>query len=217
MTPRGDVNDGGGRRADMSDTYTPRWRDKVRDGARSSADVLAPVIVDLFHPRTIVDVGCGEGWLADALQVAGGGSVVGVDGPWVRDAVTVDLSAPPYPHLGPFDVAVSLEVAEHVPADHAVDLVAWLVDLAPVVVFSAAVPGQGGEGHINEQPPGYWRDLFAGHGYAGSGALRWAVWTDERISWWYRQNLLVFGGHDLPHDGCPHLIHPGAWAHKGHG
>lgn len=191
----------------MTSIYTTGWRDQVRAGVQSSAAVVVPMLVDLYQPSRVVDVGCGEGGFGREFRQAGIGAV-GVEGPWIAADVTVDFDRPPYPDLGRFDLALCLEVAEHVDPRCAGEFVAWLASLAPLVVFSAAVPGQGGEGHVNEQPPGYWVGLFAAHDYAGSGQLRQLIWDDQRISWWYRQNLLVFGDHDLIADGCPHLIHP---------
>lgn len=190
--------------------YTDRWRNQVRDGATRSAQRLAPLLTGRYQPSTAVDIGAGEGWLAAELADYGVITTT-VDGPWIDTDQTVDFDAPPYPPLGPFDLAVSLEVAEHVAAEHAEAFVGWLCDLAPIVVFSAAIPKQGGTGHVNEQPPAYWADLFAGHGRPGSGALRWDIWDDDDIEPWYRQNLLVFGAPDLPADGCPYVIHPGIW------
>lgn len=193
-----------------------RTRDAVRDGARQSAVVLADLIVERFSPDRVVDVGCGEAYLPAALRDRGV-EAFGVDGDDVGCDLVVDLARPPYPELQRADVVTCLEVAEHVPAAHAEDLVAWLVELAPVVVFSAAVPHQGGDGHINEQPPGYWADLFARCGYAGSGALRAEVWDDTELEPWYRQNLLVFAApavlfrFNLSEDGCPYLVHPVIW------
>lgn len=195
--------------------YTSQWRDQIRPGVQASADVIVSVLVGRYRPASVVDVGCGEGWFCRRFEQAGIGRVVGVDGPWTDADITVDFDRPPYPDLGRFDLAVCLEVAEHVDAEHAERFVAWLVSLAPIVAFSAAVPGQGGEGHVNEQPPGYWVEKFAAHGYEGSGALRWEIWDDERVSWWYRQNILVFGDHGLPADDCPSVVHPGMWEHHG--
>ena len=222
--------------------YTDQWRSAVRAGAASSAEVLADLIVDEFRPSTSIDVGAGEGWLMRALEQRGV-QAAGVDGSWVDDPSIghVDLTAPPYPDLteiiatyydgwgiarSTVDVVTCLEVAEHVPQQHAGALVEWLCSMAEVVVFSAAIPGQGGEGHVNEQWPEYWRLLFGLHDYIGSGALRARLWGDERVSWWYRQNLLVFApaaklvgldpdGVRLPADGCPPLVHPGLWIHRG--
>lgn len=198
--------------------YTDRWRRKVRGGARSSASALVPRLRDAFHPATMIDVGAGEGWFGSEFA-AHGVAATTVDGPWIETDVTVDLSTPPYPQLDRYDLAICLEVAEHVPAAHAGDLVEWLAGLAPVVVFSAAIPGQGGTGHVNEQPPGYWADLFAAAGLVGTGQMRARIWGDDRIEPWYRQNLLVFaddravltGEFGEWGDGCPYLVHPGIW------
>lgn len=183
-------------------------RRQIRDGVIASAEALVPILVDEFAPGTVIDVGCGEGWFCREFTERGV-TAVGVDGDDLPNVShRVDLTEPPYPPLGSFDLAVCLEVAEHVEPRYAPTLVEWLCQLAPVVVFSAAVPGQGGPGHVNEQPPDYWAALFAEHRYEGSGALRDRIWDDRRISWWYRQNLLVFGAHDLPLGGCELREHP---------
>lgn len=202
-----------------SRTYTQKWRDKIRPGVQSAAAALVPLLHDLFHPSSVIDVGCGEGWFLREFETLGA-TTVGVDGSWVDGARHVDLTAPPYPELERSDLALCLEVAEHVDAKHADDLVAWLVSLASVVVFSAAIPGQGGTGHVNEQWPDYWVDKFAAHNYEGTGELRAHIWNDERIEPWYRQNLLIFASAEadrfnaeggLWNDGCPSIVHPGIW------
>lgn len=179
-------------------SYDVAFYDTIAKGCRDSADVVVPELVRLFSPTRVVDFGCGEGhWLA-AFKAAGC-EVFGLDGEHValgrlaidRDEFAfVDLSQPVT--MPAVDMAISLEVAEHLPAASAADFVASLVVAAPVVVFSAAIPGQGGTGHIHERWPGYWVELFAEHGYFATGALRWQFWDDDRIENWYRQNLLVF-------------------------
>lgn len=173
--------------------YTPGFFDVIRDGCRRSAEMVVPTLIDIFAPSSVIDVGCGEGWWAQTF-VDAGILAEGVDGPDTKSIlwnfVPHDL-ATPLPDLGRFDLAISLEVAEHLPSSRAAGFVADLVSLAPVVVFSAAIPGQGGTGHVNEQWPAYWVDLFAANGYAVSGALRWLIWNDDRVENWYRQNLMV--------------------------
>lgn len=180
--------------------YDAAFYDTIRPGCQSSAAAVVPLL--LAHqiievgPVRVVDVGCGEGWWADAFA-SYGCDVLGVDGAYVQGSplgdrfVAHDLTQP-LPSLGRFDLAVSLEVAEHLPASRADGFVADLCDLAPVVLFSAAIPGQGGVGHINEQWPAYWVEKFATHGMAASGALRWQVWDDPRVENWYAANMLVF-------------------------
>ena len=52
-----------------------------------------------------------------------------------------------------FDLALSLEVAEHLPPECGSEFVQTLTDLSSVILFSAAIPFQGGTDHLNEQWP----------------------------------------------------------------
>jgi SAM-dependent methyltransferase len=182
--------------------YTQRFYRAYHAEVEASARAVAPLILRLARARAVVDAGCGEGvWLA-ALREAGAERVLGLDGPYVRrDRLrippdcfrAVNLSRPDsVTGLPAFDLAMSLEVAEHLPAAAAPAFVALLTSLAPVVLFSAAVPFQGGTGHVNEQWPGYWAALFAARAYRAADALRPRLWNDARVAAWYRQNLLVF-------------------------
>ncbi len=90
------------------------------------------------------------------------------------------------------DLVISLEVAEHLPDTAADNFVHRLCAHGDVVLFSAAVPGQGGTHHVNEQWPDYWAAKFAARGYRVIDALRPALWADGDVKWWYRQNLLMF-------------------------
>lgn len=182
--------------------YTAAFYDQIRAGVQSSAAVVVPALMQhlagqLGRVRRVVDVGCGEGWWAQACADAGC-EVIGIDGSYVATSplgdrfLPHDLAQPLPAHLaGRFDLALCLEVAEHLPASRADGLIADLCSLAPVVLFSAAIPGQGGVGHINEQWPDYWTSRFNGHGYWVSGALRWALWEVAAVEPWYQQNLLV--------------------------
>jgi SAM-dependent methyltransferase len=178
-------------------TYSSQFYDTIRAGTRSSASVLVPIVHDIIRPARVIDVGCGEGWWAAGFA-ARGCTVLGVDGGYVDNTASgipylaADLERPlPVPNLGVFDLAICLEVAEHLAPQRAPGFVDELCQLAPVVVFSAAIPGQGGAGHINERPTGYWTSLFRGRGRVVSGALRWMVWGNNQVEFWYQQNLLV--------------------------
>src|SRR3989442_1063339 len=152
----------------MTQLYTPVFFDRQRSGSRRSAEVIVPIIEQLVAPRSVVDVGCGVGtWLGEWTR-RGIADVLGVDGEYVdRAALAVqpelfmakDLARP----LGVgrrFELAMSLEVAEHLPP-HAADLfVAELIGLSDCILFSAAIPSQGGVGHLNEQWQSYWAAKF---------------------------------------------------------
>lgn len=185
---------------DVSPPYSETFFAAHDAGARASAEAVLPWLLELLEPESIVDVGCGTGtWLRVARE-NGVDDVLGLDGPWVRpDALEIpperflatELASPPKLDRT-FDLVLSLEVAEHLPPSRAEDFVDQLTALGPVVVFSAAVPGQGGAGHTNEQWPGYWSDLFAQRGYEAVDCLRGVFWHNEAVDWWYAQNLLLF-------------------------
>ena len=168
--------------------------------AYRSAKEVVPHVLELLRPQCIIDVGCGSGsWLA-VFREHGITDVLGVDSAGLdldllqipREQFLARDLAQPLKLSRQFDLALSLEVAEHLPAECASTFVASLVRLAPVVLFSAAVPYQGGTHHINEQWPGYWIDLFEQHGYLALDCLRDKVWVNDRVDWWYRQNMLLF-------------------------
>jgi len=91
-----------------------------------------------------------------------------------------------------FDLAVSLEVAEHLDKKYARNFVATLVNLSSVVVFSAAIPSQNGAHHVNEAWPDYWAKLFKEHEYVPIDCIRESIWNSEDVAWWYAQNIIVF-------------------------
>jgi SAM-dependent methyltransferase len=182
------------------DAYDDEFFRRHRDGARTSARVVVPLVLRLAPARSAVDVGCGQGtWLA-VFAEHGVKDVLGVDGDYVdRDRLEVppdrfrphDL-ARPLRLDRTFDLAVSLEVAEHLPADAAAGFVESLTRLAPVVLFSAAAPYQGGRNHVNEQWPAYWAERFAAHGYRPVDCLRRRIWADPGVEWWYAQNTFLY-------------------------
>ncbi len=153
------------------------------------------------EPRSVIDVGCGYGFfLAEAGKIWPLERVLGIDGPWVdlehlqfeKDAFWVrDLHAPVRLE-NRFDLAVCLEVAEHLREAGAQQLVDLLCSASDIVLFSAAIPGQGGKGHLNEQYPSYWAARFAARGFVPIDILHSIVWTNNTLFPWFRQNLLIF-------------------------
>lgn len=172
----------------------------AEQGMLRSAAAAVPHIIDFIEPRSVVDVGCGRGAWLSIFQAHGVERLLGLDGPYVdqrklfipSDCFSVADLAKPFTIPGRFDLAICLEVGEHLPPHSAASLIGSITDAAPVVLFSAAVPGQGGTHHINEQWPGYWQSLFARRGYACLDAIRPRIWDDCRVEWWYRQNLFIF-------------------------
>ncbi len=170
------------------------------EGSLRSARIVVPILMNLIHPNTVLDLGCAWGSWLKAFQENGVKMMQGVDGPWVDEERlliargtfrAVDLTKP-FEIAGSFDLAVCLEVAEHLPEPVGHRLVQILTRAAPLVLFSAAVPGQGGYGHINEQWPAYWTSRFLEQGFRRLDPIRRYVWQNDHIQWWYRQNICLF-------------------------
>jgi SAM-dependent methyltransferase len=167
----------------------------TQDGPR----VALPLLMGLSHPQSLLDVGCGTGtWLKAALEL-GIDDIFGVDGIELPDREflvsksffrKMDLAGG-WNLERRFDLAICLEVAEHLPADSAEQLVKSLTLHADTILFSAACPGQEGEGHINCQWPGYWQALFNHHQFRCEDSLRWKIWEQDAVEPWYRQNLFL--------------------------
>lgn len=184
----------------VSEHYDAEFFKHLRDGCTRSAEVIVPIVLELLPIRSVVDVGCGEGFWLAAFRKLGIKDVFGVDGDYVDRSVlqipvtcfhTADLVFPLRLDRT-FDLAVSLEVAEHLQAESAARFVESLTSLAPAVLFSAAVPFQGGTNHVNEQWPEYWAELFQRYGFVPVDAIRRRVWKNESVEWWYAQNTLLF-------------------------
>jgi hypothetical protein len=111
-----------------------------------------------------------------------------------------------------------MEVAEHLKAENAEALVDFLIGLAPDILFSAAIPGQGGRNHINERWQSYWVSLFEKRGFHCHDIVRSAVWSDAGVEPWYAQNAFLFTQNprpDLAGSGMPiDVVHPQTFTRK---
>jgi SAM-dependent methyltransferase len=190
----------------QNDSYSDEFYAKFIAGSLRSARAVLPEVFTIVAPRSIADVGCGLGaWLHVAREL-GITRVTGFDGSHVNraallidpeDFVACELESERLPYSvcdgrERFGLTLCLEVAEHLPAESAGFLVKALTRLSDVVLFSAAIPFQGGVNHVNEQWPEYWALLFEAHRYICCDCLRERFWTDPAVEWWYAQNILLF-------------------------
>ena len=181
-------------------SYTEEFYEYVREGSKESAKEIIPIIFEFIQPKSVIDVGCGVGTWLSVFQAHGVEDVWGIDGDYVdKNAIeipkerflTFDLKNP-FRLNRQFDLVVSLEVGEHLPNECAETFVDSLTKLAPVILFSAAIPFQGGTQHVNEQWQDYWVKHFQKKGYVAIDCIRNRVWGNERVEFWYAQNILVF-------------------------
>jgi SAM-dependent methyltransferase len=185
--------------------YTKGYFDQIQGGSMRSAEIVVPLLLALVPVHSIVDVGCGVGTWLSVFRRHGVEEVLGLDGDYVERNLLqfpetcfapTDLSKPVV-LARTFDLAVSLEVAEHLPRQCAPGFVESLVSLAPVILFSAAIPFQGGNHHINEQWPDEWIRLFQRHDYLAVDCIRNRVWENPEVDWWYAQNSFLFVRRDF--------------------
>ena len=172
-----------------------------------SAREVVPLLIKLIGPKSVLDVGCGIGTWLKVFHDKGIHDLMGIDGDYVdRNLLSKyvdenlfepkDLSKPF--NLGKkFDLVVSLEVAEHLPDSVSDDFVTSLITHSDTIVFSAATPGQSGQNHINEQWPDYWQKKFLHHGYQFYDVIRPWIWYNEKVQWWYRQNMFLVTKNDV--------------------
>ena len=167
---------------------------------RLSAQVIVPILMEYFQPNSVVDFGCGLGdWLSEFSDL-GVGNILGLDGEWVplssiripKACFNVISFTSDYEVEGRFDMATCFEVAEHFTDDYSKHLLDALTKASDIVVFSAAVPGQGGYKHVNEHFQQEWIDRFSTRGYTALDLIRPRVWMHPDVSFWYQQNILVF-------------------------
>lgn len=212
--------------------YSAEFYESIKDGSRFSAKLIVPLVIEIIRPKSVIDVGCGTGaWLAEYVRL-GVKNYLGVDGNHV-DKSRLELG-PEHFHVadlstatalpGNYDLAISLEVAEHLPEARAEQFIRLITSLAPSVLFSAAVPGQGGVGHVNEQWQDYWRELFQAQGYLPVDAIRPKIFGCRGIEPWYQQNMILYIREDISalrpdlkivkSDYSLNLVHPWTYQYR---
>jgi len=176
----------------LHDTYTHNFESPFE---------IVSILNKALHPKTVVDIGCGTGTFLNQFKKMGVQKVLGIDGPWAKnDLLYQNLEEHEFIEMnleGPiklgtrFDLALCLEVAEHLHEQYADNLITALIQLSDIIIFSAAIPFQGGQNHINEQWPDYWKKKFESNNYKIFDVLRPILWENRNVQWWYKQNIFI--------------------------
>jgi cyclopropane fatty-acyl-phospholipid synthase-like methyltransferase len=145
--------------------------------------------------KSAIDLGCGEGHYVNDLN-NNGINCLGYDGNPNTTSITnnrcqiMDLSKPQvFEQKSEF--TISLEVAEHIPKQFE-DIYIQNVHNSNTkgIILTWAIPGQGGHGHVNEQPNEYALNKFLSLGYkyntTDSNILR-----NNAELWWFKKTIMV--------------------------
>ena len=187
----------------MNESHTPfpvEEHKRLAAHVRHAAIAIGNILGRFIDPQSVLDLGCGTGTWLRALSDAGRREVFGIE---MDPGNPADLEVPADRILAAdlgqkldlhrrFDLVLCLEVAEHLDAQFADMVVENCVRHGDIILFSAALPGQQGIHHVNEQLPQYWAARFAAHDYAVFDLIRPLIWDDPQIPVWYRQNVLLF-------------------------
>jgi hypothetical protein len=179
-----------------------------------SPKIISKIVNDLIYPESIVDVGCGIGnWLYEFKKL-GIEDYLGIDGNHLnKDLFLLDTKKLKLLDLEEsfslnryYDLAVCLEVAEHLSENSADLLVTNLCNLSATILFSAAIPGQGGQNHINERPVSYWKEKFERKGYNFYDCIRPIIWDMHEVKYWYRQNVFIASTNSIKTSECKSIV-----------
>lgn len=182
--------------------YTQAFYDSQIQGSLASARPFLRLLKEAYPFESVTDVGCGRGtWLLAALEL-GANDVLGVDGSWnhqdqmIDQRISFEVSDLDYPKGNWLkkrtDLAISMEVAEHLSPSSSERFVHALTDISDVVLFSAAFLRQGGENHINERRHSEWAAIFRSRGFVPIDFFRPILWADQSIEICYRQNGFLY-------------------------
>jgi SAM-dependent methyltransferase len=154
-------------------------------------------IAEKHQPRSVLDIGCGIGAYLQLFGQHGATRLFGVDGippeaaALERGAYRMLDLAQPLALEGMFDLAICVEVAEHMPPGADSVLIDNILrHTAGTIIFSAAAPGQPGVGHINCRDIGYWLGLFAARGWFPQLTDSMGMRALATFSW-FRRNLVL--------------------------
>ncbi len=179
-----------------NDFYKDRHQNTLYS-ARTILSILTHVLPEI---KSVIDFGCGVGTWLSVLKEQGVNEIQGVDGPWVKQTL-LEIPRDKFRQINfentincekKYDLAITLEVAEHISQKSVSDFIESVTSAADFILFSAAIPFQGGCGHINERWPIYWEEMFADRGFVVLDFVRQRIWNDKQIPFWYRQNILFF-------------------------
>jgi SAM-dependent methyltransferase len=132
---------------------------------------IADRIIADVQPKTVLDAGCAKGFLVEGFRNRGV-EAWGVDISEYAIQEVVESIKPfcwagsitdPFPQK--YDLIVTIEVVEHMPAEEGQKAIANLCAHSDRIIFSSTPFDYKEVTHYNVQPPEYWAREFARHGF----------------------------------------------------
>ena len=206
-------------------SYEKNYFTSRRNLSLTSAEKTLHHLKKFYDFSSVVDFGCGTGTWLKGCQDIGCKDILGLDDYAEETLLEIPQENFLRKNIGQpvklqkkYDLAISLEAAEHIAMDFSENIVKNLVQASDVILFSAALPGQGGTNHVNEQPPNFWAEEFNRHNFLQYDFLRSLIWEENEVAWWYKQNIFLYIKEDsqkniaIPALGndlsFKHIVHP---------
>lgn len=185
--------------------YTPLYYEGIFEESVKSRDVVFRELfaLDLVRPEAVVvDAGCGLGSWGHDLRSKFNLGYIGIDFGVPADKLVIkedqyvdhDLRIPLVPWGIRGDLVLCLEVGEHIEEEHTDTLIDNLCALGDIIVFSAAIPMQGGLHHHTERWQSWWAEKFAKRGYYPFDItdIRTLLRRSSDVCHWYSQNMVIY-------------------------
>ena len=209
----------------MTAYTTAFYKSNMQDSIASAREII-PIVFKIIQPLSVIDFGCGIGSWLSVCKENGVKEIIGLDGDYIDQSLLIinkcefrkcDLNNEIALDKC-YDMVISLEVAEHIEQANSKAFVKNLIRHGDNILFSAAIPKQGGVNHVNEQKQSYWARLFAAYDYVAVDCIRSKIWSNDLVCYWYKQNIILYVRHDcllknmLPYvkqpDEMLDVIHP---------
>jgi len=189
---------------DITKKYDQEFFDYTISSELGSSPDVAGILMKYYHPKSVIDIGCGCGIYIKAFHDLGIEDVIGYDGSKhalekgllpekiflhdLREHIFIDRK---------YDLCLCIEVAEHIDNEYSVKLVQTLTNASDVVFFTAASPGQGGLHHVNEQPYEFWEGIFHKFGFRMDDRTEAVCreMAEKGVIYWIVRNAMIFVNH----------------------